>query len=366
MKGSIEGWLMVLISSTACILGASVISLDICFKRKILENKSFLSACMSMGGGVLIFNSLYTLLPAASIKLSTVYTHACFFIGVLFTVSLTRFIQWCTPHAIHTCDPLSIKKGILFEEEAMNDSSNSSKCYSLSDPLLPSKHRSPSNYQPGPLTKHDMNYNTIDKIYHGHHHSNHHHHHHDSSHSNIDQKSNPHEHNHSNHNHNNNHHYNIKDDYYLIGIQTAVAICIHKFPEGLIMFVSNQASTQLGLSVAAAMIIHNFIEGFLIALPLYYATGSRLSAFLYASTLGGLAQPLGAVLGQLAISNVDPEQEQMLFGITFSIVSGMMCLIAIQSMLPQAIKADVSHRYVPFFFFLGIAFISLTSLLQSS
>lgn len=96
------------------------------------------------------------------------------------------------------------------------------------------------------------------------------------------------------------------------------------------MFVSNESSSQLGISVAVAMTIHNFIEGFLIALPLYYATGSRLAAFGYASFLGGMSQPLGAVLGLLAIRNVEASQEQILFGIIFGVVSGMMCLISIQ------------------------------------
>ena len=98
------------------------------------------------------------------------------------------------------------------------------------------------------------------------------------------------------------------------------------------MFISNESSTQLGLSVATAMTIHNFIEGFLIALPLYYATGNRLAAFLYASFLGGISQPLGAVLGLFAIRNVDAKREEILFGVLFGVVSGMMCLIAIQVM----------------------------------
>ena len=96
------------------------------------------------------------------------------------------------------------------------------------------------------------------------------------------------------------------------------------------MFISNESSSQLGLSVAAAMTIHNLIEGFLISLPLYYATGSRFAAFAYASILGGMSQPLGAVLGLLAIRNVDQEQERFLFGVIFGVVSGMMCLIAVQ------------------------------------
>lgn len=96
------------------------------------------------------------------------------------------------------------------------------------------------------------------------------------------------------------------------------------------MFISNRSSSQLGLSVAVAIIIHNFIEGFLIALPLYYATNSKVSAFVYASFLGGLSQPLGAMLGLLVIRNVDTAKEQLLFGIVFGVVSGMMCLIAVQ------------------------------------
>lgn len=114
------------------------------------------------------------------------------------------------------------------------------------------------------------------------------------------------------------------------------------------MFISNESSSQLGLSVAAAMTIHNLIEGFLISLPLYYATGSRLAAFAYASVLGGMSQPLGAVLGLLAIRNVDQEQERFLFGVIFGVVSGMMCLIAVQVSVSRKQKRPgkltIAHR----------------------
>ncbi|KAG0175857.1 hypothetical protein DFQ29_006861 [Apophysomyces sp. BC1021] len=134
--------------------------------------------------------------------------------------------------------------------------------------------------------------------------------------------------------------------------------------EGLVLFISNQASTSLGLSVSIAISIHNLTEGFMIALPLYYATRSRVAAFVYAAVLGGLSQPLGALLGLLAIRNVDKAQEDELFGITFGIISGMMSLITIQSLLPQAIKADSRHEYVLGFFFLGVFLVGLTSVLQ--
>lgn len=100
--------------------------------------------------------------------------------------------------------------------------------------------------------------------------------------------------------------------------------------EGLIMFISSQASSSLGLSVAAAMSIHNLTEGFMMALPIYYATGSRTNAFLYASFMGGLSQPLGALIGLLTFESVTKDQEDVMFGITFGIISGMMSFITIQ------------------------------------
>lgn len=96
------------------------------------------------------------------------------------------------------------------------------------------------------------------------------------------------------------------------------------------MFVSSQASTALGLSVCIAMSIHNLTEGFMIALPLYYATRSRLTAFSSAAVMGGLSQPLGALMGVLLIKNISKSSENYLFGIIFACVSGMMSLITIQ------------------------------------
>ncbi|KAL9544458.1 hypothetical protein MBANPS3_007613 [Mucor bainieri] len=348
IEASADGWLMVIISSTACVLGASVVLLG----GKSLENKQFLSASMALGGGVLVFNSLYTLLPASKQKFdSNLWTFSCFFAGVVFTVGLSYFIQWCTPHAIHTCDPTStvtmkdttntineLVRGQDMMDEDHDREEEEQDERDLMKPILPPT---------PPLHNHNHKHHHHQQQQQQHRHSNR-----DLEYGSID----IHDHDLADQD---------KNDYFLIGVQTAIAICIHKFPEGLIMFISNESSSQLGLSVAAAMTIHNLIEGFLISLPLYYATGSRFAAFAYASILGGMSQPLGAVLGLLAIRNVDQEQERFLFGVIFGVVSGMLCLIAVQSMLPQAIRADATHRCVPLFFFIGIFLVGFSSLLQS-
>ncbi|KAJ2331540.1 Zinc transporter, partial [Coemansia sp. RSA 2673] len=60
-----------------------------------------------------------------------------------------------------------------------------------------------------------------------------------------------------------------------VGLQTAVAIALHKVPEGLIIYLSRQASPRLGLSVAASLFAHNLPEGLMLALPLFLATRRR-------------------------------------------------------------------------------------------
>jgi zinc transporter ZupT len=61
----------------------------------------------------------------------------------------------------------------------------------------------------------------------------------------------------------------------LAGMLTAAAIFIHNFPEGLATFVAALANTQLGVGIAVAIALHNIPEGICVAMPIYYATGSR-------------------------------------------------------------------------------------------
>ncbi|KAI8384958.1 ZIP zinc transporter-domain-containing protein [Radiomyces spectabilis] len=332
--GSLEGWLMVLLSSVACVVGASVVFIDNVWHRdqgSILESRAFLAGSMALASGVLLFSSLVILLPEAKQRLHSDWlVHGCFFIGAAVTLLLTRIIHWCTPNAIHACganphlDSHSHEHSHQDEEGSIphNDHHADHHGHSHDDnergKLLHQTSHDSSRYGSTPfreahfrLHRHDDDDHDDDEL------------------SEMDHR-----------------------QFFSMGIQTAVAICVHKFPEGLIMFVSSQASTSLGLSVCVAMSIHNLTEGFMIALPLYLATRSRIWAFAYAAFLGGLSQPLGAVMGLVAIRNVSEAQENMLFGITFAL-----------SMLPQAIKAQ--HEYVVSFFFMGVFLVGVTSALES-
>ena len=77
-----------------------------------------------------------------------------------------------------------------------------------------------------------------------------------------------------------------------VGLISAIAIAAHNLPEGMATFMTSISDPQLGLTIAIAVAIHNIPEGIAVALPVFFATGSRKKAFGY-SMISGLAEPLG-------------------------------------------------------------------------
>ncbi|KAJ2680517.1 Zinc transporter [Coemansia spiralis] len=143
-----------------------------------------------------------------------------------------------------------------------------------------------------------------------------------------------------------------------VGLQTAVAIALHKIPEGLIIYVSRKASPKLGMSVAASLFFHNLPEGLMLALPLFLATERRNMAFLVASLMGAAPPAIGAALGMLVLGDIGHRNESKLsglFGVAFGLTSGMMCMVSLNGMLPTARIYDKAGNIVAWCFALGVA-----------
>jgi len=130
-----------------------------------------------------------------------------------------------------------------------------------------------------------------------------------------------------------------------MGINTAAAIAIHNFPEGLATFVATLADPAVGVTLAIAIGIHNIPEGLCVALPIYYATGSRLKGFLWA-LLSGLSEPVGALIGYAIIKSTGEDMNQVVYGILFGLVGGMMVMIVVLELLPTAYRYDPTDRFV--------------------
>ncbi|MBU0982175.1 zinc transporter ZupT [Patescibacteria group bacterium] len=124
-----------------------------------------------------------------------------------------------------------------------------------------------------------------------------------------------------------------------VGICTAIAIAIHNFPEGMITFVSSLSNVSLGVVIAVAVALHNIPEGISISIPIYYATGSKKKAFFY-SLFSGLTEPMGALLAFLVFREI---LNDLLFGILFGAIAGIMVFISFDELLPAAKKYGEYH-----------------------
>ncbi len=123
------------------------------------------------------------------------------------------------------------------------------------------------------------------------------------------------------------------------GMMVAVAVTIHNLPEGLAVFTSAVSQPRLGIVIAAAVAIHNIPEGIAVSIPVYCATGSRRKAFWF-SVGSGFSEPLGAVIGWLVLM---PFMSDMLFGIVFAAVAGIMVFISLDELLPTAQEYGEHH-----------------------
>lgn len=124
-----------------------------------------------------------------------------------------------------------------------------------------------------------------------------------------------------------------------MGVFTALAIGIHNFPEGLATFTAAIADPQLGIPIAVAIAIHNIPEGIAVAVPIFYATGSRIKAFRL-SFLSGLSEPVGALMGYVLLYRFFNDA---FFGILFAGVAGIMVFISVDELLPSAREYGEHH-----------------------
>jgi len=124
-----------------------------------------------------------------------------------------------------------------------------------------------------------------------------------------------------------------------MGLFSAIAIAIHNFPEGLATFIAALNDLNLGISTAVAIAIHNIPEGIAVSVPIFYATGSRKKAFTL-SFASGLAEPAGALIGFLVLMFFF---NNLVFGIMFAAVGGIMVYIALDELLPCAERYGEHH-----------------------
>lgn len=159
------------------------------------------------------------------------------------------------------------------------------------------------------------------------------------------------------------HHHHVPTNAFLsIGLQTSIAIALHKLPEGFITYATNHANPELGFTVFIALFIHNITEGFALALPLYLAINSRWRAMFWSSLLGGASQPLGAGIAALwfkAAGGGAHAPGQTVYGCMFAITAGIMASVALQ-LFSESLGLTHNRTLCIAFSFLGMGILGIS------
>jgi ZIP family zinc transporter len=127
-----------------------------------------------------------------------------------------------------------------------------------------------------------------------------------------------------------------------LGVLAALAITIHNLPEGLATFLATLDNPVVGIPLAAAIAIHNIPEGVSIAIPIYFATGSKQKAVI-ATVISALAEPAGALIGYAILA---PFLTPGMFAVVFGMIAGAMVFLALDELLPTAKRYAQGHETV--------------------
>ena len=135
---------------------------------------------------------------------------------------------------------------------------------------------------------------------------------------------------------------------YRVGIISMLSIIIHNIPEGIATFMTSASNITLGITLSIAIALHNIPEGISIAVPIYYATGSKLKAFYYV-LLSSLSEPFGAIIAYLFLK---PFINDHIMGIIYAMIAGLMLYISFYELLPTSLRYK-NKKITYLFFVLG-------------
>ena len=123
---------------------------------------------------------------------------------------------------------------------------------------------------------------------------------------------------------------------YRVGVLSMIALMIHNFPEGIATFMASYNDISTGISLGIAIMLHNIPEGISIAVPVYYATGSKKRG-LFLTLVSGLAEPLGAFVSYILLKNYIND---VTISLVLILVAGIMMSLSIDEMIPEVNKYD--------------------------
>ena len=108
---------------------------------------------------------------------------------------------------------------------------------------------------------------------------------------------------------------------------------------------------KVGIISMLAIILHNIPEGISISVPIYYSTNSKKKAIIY-TLVSALSEPFGALIAFIFLRNIIND---IILGILFAIIAGIMLQIAFCELIPTARRYN-NKKYLFIFFLVGVIF----------
>jgi ZIP family zinc transporter len=140
------------------------------------------------------------------------------------------------------------------------------------------------------------------------------------------------------------------------GLLIAVGITLHNFPEGLVVSAGYAYVPTLGVVIAIAIMLHNIPEGIATAIPLSKGKMRRLKVAVL-TFLSGLAEPVGALVGAVALTLIGTG---IVIGFSLIFAAGVMTYITADELIPVAHDYGYKHT-VSASLLLGIIFALIIS-----
>jgi zinc transporter, ZIP family len=123
------------------------------------------------------------------------------------------------------------------------------------------------------------------------------------------------------------------------GTLIAIGIALHNLPEGFVVAAGYSFTPSLGLVIAIAILLHNIPEGIATAIPLS-ESGTKPSKTAIITLLSGLAEPVGALVGAVALSSI---VTMNWIGYSLVFAAGVMTYITADELIPVAHEYGYKH-----------------------
>jgi len=147
---------------------------------------------------------------------------------------------------------------------------------------------------------------------------------------------------------------------YRAGLLILLGITLHNFPEGFAVAAGYTYLPRLGVIIAIAIMLHNVPEGIATAVPLSVA-GMKKFRIAVTTFLSGLAEPVGALIGAVALSIV---ATPIAIGCSLAFAAGVMTYITADELIPVAHEYGHKHM-VSVSLLLGIIFALMVDVIFS-